>query len=349
MKLLGISPEEKVNFTRGLSLMLKSGVSIDKSLDLLENQTKSKDLKKLIQKARNSVLKGSPFYKVFEESKDFRGVFSSFIKSGEGSGTLEENLEFLADWLENNSDLQRDIGSAVLYPKIILTVALVMGGGVTVFVLPNLIPMFQDLDIDLPLTTRILLAISDVTENYGLLVFLGLIGLYVGFKLLMNIRVIKKIFDNIFLKIPLFGRLMSDYQLAFFSQVLYVLIRSGMPIRSSIEIASESLSNLVYQESMIKVGEGIRKGNPISEELEKFPKLYPGILCGIVATGESTGNLEGSMKYLSSFYTKRIKKKTADLPTLIEPFLLVIIGLFVALLGSAIIMPIYEITKGLDV
>ncbi len=157
------------------------------------------------------------------------------------------------------------------------------------------------------------------------------------------------VFDFLSLRLPLFGSLISDYQRAFFLQVLYILIRSGMPIRQGIDIASESLGNIIYKESILSIGKGVRGGNPISKELEKYPKLYPGILRSVIASGEVTGNLEDSMKYLSDFYAKKIKKRIGDIPTIIEPTLLLILGLFVAFLASAIIMPIYEITRGLNI
>ncbi len=344
-----IPAQEQVNFAKGLSLMLKNGIPIDNCLKLLKNQSGSKKLKDVLTKAEKYIEEGSPLYKAFEEEQIFFGnIFVNFIKTGEEKGGLEDNLQFLSEWIKHSDSLKKEIKSAMLYPKIIIFTSLIMGGGISYFILPQLVGMFEQMDITLPLTTRILLAFSHLAQDYTIFFVLGIVLIIVGYKVLLKIHKVKKFIDSIALRAPLFGPLMADYQLAFFSQVFSILLENGVPIKEAIEISGPTMTNAVYQDSMIIIEEKLNKGVPLSEAMKEFPKCYPILFTSIIFTGEETGSLEESSKYLAQFYTANVKTKTQDLPTMIEPMLLIFIGIGVAILASAIIMPIYEITQGLE-
>src|SRR4030042_504494 len=192
-----ISTGEKKDFVKTLSLLIKSGTPINESFRVLSERARSPVLKDVLEKARERTEKGTPIYKVFEDNPNFEKVFAAFIRAGEESGTLENNLNNLVKWLERKQTLETEISSATLYPKIILIFAMVLGGGLTLFVLPRLVPIFAALDVELPLPSRILLFVSALFQNYGLYIILGIIVFLVFLYLISRIEKVKERIDNL--------------------------------------------------------------------------------------------------------------------------------------------------------
>ncbi len=342
-----ISPQEKVDFVKNLSLLVRSGKPINESFELLGRQARSPALKKTLDNAKDKTEKGTSLYQIFEESPHFGKVFVSFLRAGEESGTLDQNLEYLADWLERNNQLKKEIGSATLYPKIIVTFAVILGGALSVFVLPQLVPIFGTLDVALPLTTRVLLYVSELMQESGVFVLAGLFGFLLFFWLLLKLRPIKRIWHILQLKIPVAGSIAKEYQLTIIAQLITTLFRSGLTINNSLDIISDSVTNIRYQEALNEVNERVARGTSFAEAMEAHPSLFPSVFISVVATGEETGSYGDSFKYLADFFAQRVTERTQKLPTVIEPVLLIAIGLFVAFIASAIIMPIYDVTRGL--
>ena len=344
-----ISSQEKVDFAKNLAIMLKSGIAINEALASLADQTKSKAFSKVIYKVKREVEMGTSLSKSFaKEEKVFGRVFISMLKAGEASGTLEENLSFLANWLERDHDLRQEIETAMLYPKFVLTATFVLGGGLSVYILPKLVPLFNQLRVELPLPTRMLLAFSLFIEKFWFLVLVGIIGIIVGFVLLNKIKSVKRVFHLFYIRMPFISGLMVDYQLALISQLFLTLFKSGMAISEVLGITSEAATNIRYQESIEKMKNRIGRGTTFSQAMQDYPKLYPKNMINIVATGEKSGTLDNSFAYLSEFYSKEVKNKTRKLPTIIEPVLLVFIAIMVGFVALSIIMPIYELTRGLS-
>lgn len=344
-----ISSQEKVDFSKNLAVMLKSGIAINEALASLADQTKSKTFSKVIYRVKSEVEMGTSLSEAFgKEQKVFGRVFISLLKTGEASGTLEENLSFLADWIERNHDLRQEIKAATLYPKFVLSATFLLGGGLAVYILPKLVPLFEQLRVELPLATRMLLAFSLFVEKFWFLVLLGIIGFIIGFSLLNRIKSVKRFFHLLYIKMPFVGDLMVAYQLALISQLFSTLFKSGLSINESLGITSEAATNIHYQESIEKIKNRVGKGITLSQTMQDYPKLYPKNMVNIVATGEKSGTLDSSFAYLSEFYSKEVQNKTKKLPTMIEPALLVFIALMVGFVALSIIMPIYELTRGLS-
>ncbi len=342
-----IKLQEKVDFVRNLSLLIKSGNPINDSFELLGKQARNPALKKLLLKAKKKIEQGTPIHQVFEEDDNFDNVFISFIRAGEESGTLDENLVFLGDWLERQNTLKKEMSSATLYPKIIVAFAVMLGGGLSVFVLPQLTSVFEGLDVELPITTVILLWFTNLMENYGMHLMIGIIGFFFLLYLLMKIMYIRKIKDKIMLRIPVFGILNQEYQLTIISQLAAILFKSGLPVRQTLAIVGESVTNSQYAESLNRVIEKVEKGTKLSVAVETDPHLYPEIFISVVATGESAGSFGDSLDYLANFFADRVTDRTKKIPVIIEPLLLIFIGIFVAFIASAIILPVYQITTGI--
>ncbi|MCF7845220.1 MAG: type II secretion system F family protein [Candidatus Pacebacteria bacterium] len=347
MFLDSISTQEKVDFVKNLALLIKSGKPVNESFDLLSRQARSSVMRKTLENAKEKSERGTPLHQIFEESPHFEKVFVSFIRAGEESGTLEKNLLNLTSWLERQHTLKKEIKSATLYPKIIVTFAVVLSAGLALFVLPNLVPIFATLDVELPLATRVLLYISNVMQDYGLYIIGGLAGFIFAIYLLFKLEPLKRLWHRFLLITPVAGSMAKDYQLTVISQLISTLFRSGLTINASLEIISDSVTNTRYQDALDQIRERVAKGTSFSETLKNYPDLFSEVFISVVATGEQTGSFGESFDYLSEFFATRLTEKSKRLPVVIEPLLLIGIGVFVFLIAIAIIMPIYEVTKGL--
>ena len=343
-----ISAQEKINFAKNLGVMLKSGVTINDAIALLVDQAKSRSFKRMIHRVKGGVEKGIPLSESFAKEEDkLGGVFVGLLRAGEMSGTLEGNLLFLADWLERNDDLRQEIKAATIYPKFVLAATLLLGGALSVYILPKLVPFFSQLRVELPLPTKVLLAFSLFVEQFWYLVLLGVVASVILFLLLNRVKFIKRFLHSAYIKIPFIGNLIVYYQLAIISQLFATLLKSGFSISESIETTSRVATNIRYQESLEKIRGRLNKGTGLSGAMSEYPKLYPQNLISMVATGEKSGTLENSLMYLSEFYTKEVRRKTKKLPTFIEPILLIFMAVIIGFVALSIIMPIYELTSSI--
>ena len=341
-----ISTTEKKDFIGALILLIKSGIPINEAFDILYKQTRSPILKKVFGKAKERTEKGTPIYQIFEDDPNFESAFSSFIKAGEESGTLDQSLKFLVSWLERKQNLEREINSATLYPKIVIIFAVLMGAGLAFFVLPRLTLIFEALNTNLPLTSRILLHSSEFIQKHGLVVLLGIIAIIIIFYFINKIKAVRIFFDKMVLKIPIAGEFVRLHQLTVISQLISVLFGSGLVITKILDITSEAASNYSYKESLENIKKRIVRGDNFSSAINDYPKLYPDIYVNILTTGEATGSFTESFSYLADFFSAKLSEKNKQLPVILEPLILIIIGAFVAFIASAIILPIYQVTQG---
>lgn len=343
-----INQQEIVDFTKNLQIMLKGGISINEALQSLSQQTKSKHFRRAIFRAAKDVEMGSSFSSALEkERRIFGDIYISLIKAGEASGTLEDNLRYLNSWLERNNDLKKEISAAFMYPKIVLTIAFLVGGGLATIILPRLVPLFKNLRVELPPITKALIAVSVFLQNYWYAIFLGAALVIVGFILINKIKTVRSFLHAVYLKIPFFGNFISEYQLALISYLLHTLFKSGLAIQESVNIAAEASTNLKYKEAVFSIKERIIMGVSLSEAMRDYPNIFPLNFINIVAVGEKSGALDESFLNLADFYSKEVSDKTKKIPTVIEPILLLIIGVLVLMIALSIILPIYQLTRGI--
>lgn len=345
-----VSHLDKLLFVKHLSVMIKAGLSLREGVSTIEEQAKSKSFKKIL----NNIVKKLDNGEALGESLSaypnaFNELFVNLIKAGEASGSLEENLNYLSIQLEKDHDLRRKVKAALLYPLIILIATLGLGGALSIFVLPKLIPLFKSLNVDLPLYTKILLFTVESIQNYGLFILGGIILLIIFIIFISKLRPIKSLNHRILLKIPIVGTIAKNINLAVFSRTLATLIKSGVSILEAMDIASNTLGNVIYKKKLIDLTSEIQQGKRMTDYLKKESKIFPSIFSRMIAVGEETGNLENSLFYLADFYEKEVDSATKNLSTILEPILLVIIGLVVAFVAISIISPIYQITRGLRV
>ncbi len=340
-----ITEQDKVDFAKNLSVMLKSGIAINVALSALGDQARSRKFQSVIYTLRDDIESGTLLSSAFKKRKNYFGsVFISLIQAGETSGTLQKNLHFLAQWFERSADLKREVSAATMYPKLIFTATLFLGGALVIFILPKLVPVFGQLQVELPLMTRLLLSVSTFVQAYWFLFLLLIVALFLGYMYMIRIPRIRYTVHTVYLRTPLLGNMLKNYQLALITELYTTLLRSGLTINRSVEIVRNSVTNALYEKAMEQMQRDIEEGVKLSTSMEKNTFLFPKMVTNIVLVGEKSGTLSDSFSYLAEFYTKEVNAQAKKLPTIIEPLLLGFIAVTVGFIALAIIMPIYELT-----
>ncbi len=350
IKLNAIKQEDKITMVKNLALMIKSGIAMNRSLELLSHQMKSPLLQKILAEGSKKVEKGFSLYDVFRthESK-FGSVFVNFIRAGEKSGTLEKNLNFLAYWMERENNLRKNLKSATLYPKIILVFGFVLLSYLTGFILPQITTVYAGLDnVELNVLTQALIWSSDFVRTYWIGIIVGLGAAFVLFKLLLKVLIFRKGWDYLALSVPIFGDLTKSYQLATSTQLLYSLFDVGFSINDALDIVTDAVTNIHYKEALRSIEERVIRGDSFSEALKEHPKLFPGVFVSITHTGESTGSFGESFRHLAEYYQEQVHDLTKNLPSVLEPVLLIFMGVAVGVVAFAIVTPLYQVTQGFN-
>ncbi len=342
-----VSLQDKINFARHLSLIIKSGLPILEGLPMIKMQTESKVLSKVLDTLIDNVSNGQFLSASMER---FPHIFDSFfvnvVRVGETSGTLATNLAYLADELKKAQDLKNKIRSAMVYPVIIMVATVVLTGFLIFSVFPKILPIFSSLHIKLPISTKILIAISQFLLVNGLNLLIGLIIFFIAFRIALFWKPMQRLFHKTLLFLPVISTLVIGVNLANFARIFGLLLKGGIKIVEAIEITGKTFTNLVYKESMDGAAEQIRRGAKLSVFLATQKKYFPPLMSGLVSLGESTGNLEENLTYISDYYREETENKIHNLTTLIEPVLLLTMGLVVGFVAISIITPIYQITQG---
>ena len=346
--ILMISHLDKLLFAKHLSVMIKAGLPLREGVVTIQEQTKSRSFKKILEDVIKHLDNGETLAdSLSRHGKKFSDLFVNMIRMGEESGNLENNLEYLAEQMEKSFTLRRKVIAALIYPAIILVAAIGLGTALSVFILPKLVPLFRSLKVDLPASTRFLLWFTELIQNYGLYVLGGIIAVIIFLALISRLKPVNLVNHTVLLKIPVAGSISRNYNLALLSRTLGVLIKSGIPIVEALDITSSTLSNLVYSNQVKEVSLRVQKGKQMSSYLKIKKNLFPPTFSRMIEVGEKTGNLESSLAYLADFYEREVDNTTQKLSTVLEPFILIIIGLIVAFLAISIITPIYQLTRGL--
>lgn len=342
--------EDQINFAKNLAVLLQGGVTINEAVDSLADQAKPGPMKKILYRIKARLENGVSLHSAInDEEGSFGRIFMSLVKAGELSGSLAENLEFLAVWLERDNNLRKQINGVMLYPKIVLSAVVILGGGLTIFILPKLVPMFTSLHVDLPFITRMILAISLFTQKYWLFIIAGAFLLWLAIFLIFKIPQMKFLYHKSLVHLPYIRRFVVGYQLALFAQLMGTLMKSGISIDEALDIAYIGASNMYYKKVLKEIIERINNGISLVNTMHEYPELYPANSMSVLSVGENSGTLEESFFKVSDFWTKDIIERTKLLPTIIESILLVLIASAVGIIAISIIMPIYKLTGNLGV
>jgi type IV pilus assembly protein PilC len=340
-----ISQKDIVLFSRQLSIMFKSRVSLIKSLQTLSSQTRNQDFRDKILKLSEQVEGGVSFSKALSHyPKLFSPFYVSIIKSGEVSGKLSEVLDYLADHLEREYHLMGKIRGAMIYPSLVLFVVFIILLVIFFFVIPQFTKILGEVGQDLPLITQIVVAISDFIRKWFLLLIVFLIGFVFLFKQYIKTAEGKRNLDNILLRLPIMGPFLKMFYLSRFAENLSTLISGGLPIAQALQISGEIVGSTVYQDIIFKTRDEVRKGEQISSVLQAYPGIFPPMFSQMVLVGEKTGSLDKTLLNVVGFYQKEIERTVNNIVDILEPILIVFLGVIVAGIMLSVLMPIYKMT-----
>jgi len=341
--------QEQVLFVKRLATLLRAGVPILKCLQILQKQMKGAGMNRVFESLITDIQNGKYLSAGLARFRKIFGDFSiNLIHIGETSGTLNENLNYLADELRKKQALRRKVVGALIYPVIIVVATLGITGLLTFFVFPKILPIFQSLSFDLPWTTKALIAISSFFLDFWLYLGLGAVALIILFLIALRIKKFKYAVHRLVLTFPIFGHLSQSYQMANVCRTLGLLLRSNVPIVLSAQITANTTMNLVYRHELNRMADHITGGENISVHMSRRPRLFPPIVSQMVAVGETSGNLSETLFFLSEMYEDEMGELTRNLSTVLEPVLMVFMGLVVGFIAVSIITPIYEVTQHLN-
>jgi len=346
----GFSIKELTHFSKRLAFLINSGVPILESLELLHKQTKSRGRAKVLAFIIEDVSNGQFLSAGLAR---FRKIFGDFainiVRIGEMSGTLSSNLKYLAEELSKRNALKRKLIGALVYPAFITVATIGISTLLVVYIFPKVMPIFTSLNVKLPLTTRALLFTSTFLRDYGFYVLGFLIIAAISyFVLLQKNQKFHYFVSRTVLRLPIFGTLVQNYNIVNFCRTLSLLLRSGFSVVEATTVTGDSTANPVYKGECYKIREHVIKGERISELLEKNPKIFPDIMCHMIAIGEKSGTLTDNLTYLSEHYEAEVDDTIKNLSGLIEPILMIFMGLIVGFVAVSIITPIYEVTQHLS-
>lgn len=342
--LRSVKTQDKINFAKNLGSMITAGLAMSRALNVMERQTKNQELKKILIALQKSVSEGKSLSQsMVSFPKVFSPLFVSMVSAGEQSGNLANSLRILGDQMDKNYALQRRVRGAMMYPSIILIVMVLIAILMLTFIVPTLMKTFTELNVDLPASTKLVLFVSNMFINHGLLVFIGMILVVVGFIFWSKKPSGKQVIHIAILKIPIIGNIIKEVNSARTARTLSSLLTSGVDVVESVKITKDVMQNVHYKAVLEKVGVAVEKGDTISKIFTENSKLYPIFLGEMISVGEETGKIGEMLMGVATFYEEDVEQKTKDMSTVIEPFLMVIIGGAVGFFALAMISPMYSL------
>jgi len=343
-----VKADELTMMTRNVGSMLQAGLTISRALSVVERQSSNPRLKGVLKRIVERINQGEQFNEALKEfPKVFNDLYVAMVRAGEESGSLAESLQTLAIQMERSSTLMKKIKGAMIYPAIVMTVMVVIGILMMIYVMPQITGVFKGMDMELPATTQFLIVTSDFMVNYTFVVLAGLIGSIVGFIYFLKTKAGKITTSWIIPKLPIIGTLAKETNSARTARTLSSLLSSGVDVLQSIQITEEVLQNVYYKKILHEAAVRVEKGTALSEVFIQRKDLYPILVGEMIMVGEETGQIAGMLGELAIFYETEVERKTKDLSTIIEPLLMVVIGTSVGFLALALIAPIYSISDGL--
>ncbi len=340
---------EKANLCKYLSTMLSAGLSLPESVDVFAHDTTNAKLKEILSSTYTLLQQGKNLSSAFEQyPKIFDPIIIALIKAGEMSGTLNTSLEYLADFLYDEYKLRQKVKSALMYPIIILVAMLGVGMLLIFFVLPRMAPVFLSLKVSLPFYTRIVLQMGLFFSDNIIIILPLMLASLVGLVIFMGTSVGKKATLRIVKLIPAVRRLLNYLDLARFCRILSTLLSSGVPINQAMQIVTTSLNQTEYQKAVAPFHLELQKGVSLADLMRTYPKLFPQITVRLVAAGERTGSIEKMLKDSANYYDNEVEDILNNFANIIEPILLLMVGVAVGIMVVAIIGPIYSLVGGLE-
>lgn len=338
-----VSLRELTEFTHQLSTLVNSGLTLLGALNTLTYEIEQVRLKPLLLDIVSQIKSGEEFSQALKKYPHiFSPLYTSLVKIGETSGTLGENLKRIAQFLEEELDFRTNIVSILIYPCLIAGVGVLTVFTLLRFVIPKLVDIFQEIGQTLPLPTAFLINVSQLFSRYWILILGVVILLFFGGRRYFNNPHNKLQWGSFKLRMPMLGDLFKKIEVCRFSRTLSMLLRNGVPIDASLKVLVFTLSNLFFKKQIEKISERIREGVSLNEAMKKT-EVFPSGFINVVTVGEETGALDKVLEAISEDYSKEINRKIKRLLTILEPFLIMSVGLIVGFVVLSMLLPIFQI------
>jgi type IV pilus assembly protein PilC len=348
LKISRVPLKEKLFFLQHLGIMLKAGISLSQALKTLSIQSSNKYFQFVLLDLANLVDSGSSLTDSLKaHEKVFGELFINMIEAGEISGKLEQVLAQLYIQTKKSYELRSKVKGAMTYPAVILAAMGGIGTFMMIFVIPRITAMLTEFNTELPLPTKILIGTSSFLANNALLsgaVFIVAVGSFVQ---VLRTRRGKLIFQGVLLRLPIIGPIIKKINLAQFARTISSLMKTDIMIIKTFQITGNVLGNLYYRQALYDMSDKIKKGGKINDVVAAYPKLFPPLVSQMVMVGEETGELDNILEELADFYESEVDQIMSNLPSIIEPILILVLGAGVGGIAVAIIMPMYSITDSI--
>lgn len=343
-----VSITSKLMFVRNLKVMISAGVALPRSLNILSEQIKNKKFSKALLEIKEEIIRGRPFSEALSKHPDiFSELFTSMIKVGEETGKLEEVLDVLSNQMEKDYQLRSRLKSAMVYPAVILFAMMTIGALMLILVIPKLADVFNEMGVELPFTTRVVIAIGVFMANFWYLLPIAIIAVIFLLRFFLKTKIGKITINTISLKTPLISPITKKTNAAYTIRTLSSLISAGVPIVRALEIVSNSLTNIYYKNATKEASEKVRKGSKLGQALSQYKDIYPNLVIQMIEVGEETGETSGILEKLAGFFEEEVTTSTKNLSAVVEPILMLIIGAAVAFFAISMIQPIYGMVQTL--
>jgi len=341
-----VKNEEIVLFTKQLAVLIQAKVPLVQSLKVMAKQVVNPKFSKIIANVADDVDAGVVFSKALaKHPKVFSNFFIQMVRSGEISGRLEETLIYLSDYINRQYLLNSKVRGAMIYPAFIVAAFIAVSIVMMIWVVPNLTSVLTESGQQLPLITRLLIGSSNFVKSWGWLLFIFLFtAIYFVTMSIKKSPEWRYAYDGLKLRLPIFGELLKKIYLARFSETLSTLSSAGIAISQSLEITAGVVGNVVYRRIILEANEAVRKGGNISTVFARYPEILP-MVTQMISIGEQTGKLDTILKQVSVFFTEEVNRAFDNLVNLIEPILIVVLGVGVGILVAAILLPIYNLVN----
>ncbi len=340
----GVKTQQKINFAKNLGLMMNAGLTVTRALAVMGKQSKSKPFKKLLADLEADVSHGQTLSEsLAKRPKAFSPLFVSMIKAGEESGNVSGALAIVSSQMEKTYLITKKVRGALIYPAVIISVMIILAILLLIFMVPTLTATFEGLGVKLPLPTRILVASSDFLVENTLAVLIGLGFLIASVVLFFRSKIGRNFSDALFIRLPVIGMMVKEFESARSARTLSSLLSAGVEIIVAIDVTIDVMQNHLYKEALTRARTAIEKGEPMSTVFVEHENLYPLFVGEMVAVGEETGKISEMLMGVANYYEEEVDQKTKDLSTIIEPVLMIIIGIGVGIFAISMLAPTYSL------
>ena len=337
-----VSEKDLAIFCRQLAVMMQSRVPVTQSLKSLAVQVKNPSFKSKILKIAQLVEEGTPLSEAFGTFPEvFNVFFVSLIRTGEASGKISESLDYLSAHLERDHDIHSKISGALIYPIFVISVLGVVIAMVVFFIMPRLVDLLKQTTNKPPEFTALMISFYEFLGNYGLFLMIALVLFVIFIIYYFTTKAGKKTYDEWSLKIPFFGGFLKKIFLIRFAENISTLINAGLSINNALKITKDTLDNSVYKRILTETEEGVSQGEKMSSILVRYPDYAPPFVVQMIQVGEETGKLDKNLMEIVNFYEKEVTRAVETFTALLEPMLIIFLGLIVALLAISVIEPLY--------